>query len=168
MTKAKRQRKRPPSPPKAGNGEVTAPRKRGRVENLRPPIKPGEVRNPTGKNGHEWLKEFRDYFGGEPDEVLPKGVGRAKVGQRRIDLVKRALFMKAIRGGDIALKLVIEQLNGRARQAVELTGADGGPVTVENAPRTSADLRRELAELLGTKDAVEGDSEDEPEEPGEG
>lgn len=164
---SKGKRKPKPPAPNLGNGKETGPRKRGRVENLRPPIKPGEVRNPTGKNGHEWLKEFRDYFETEPDEVLPKGVGRAKVGQRRIDLIKRALFMKAIRGGDIALKLVIEQLNGRARQAVELTGADGGPVTMENAPRTSSDLRRELAELLGTKDATDNDSDDEPDEPGE-
>jgi hypothetical protein len=32
------------------------PRRKG-IANLKP-IKPGEVRNPTGKNGQEWLTAF--------------------------------------------------------------------------------------------------------------
>ncbi len=39
---------------------------------------------------------------------------------------------------------------------LELTGKDGGPVAIDNAPKTSSDLRRELAELMAKKDAIVG------------
>ena len=113
--------------PKAGIG---VEKKRGRVENLRP-AKPGEVRNPLGINGSTWLKEFRDYFGGAvgDDAELTRALKKfARPGERRIDAVKRALFVKAVFGGDAAQKLVVEQMQGRARQHVELTGPGGVPL----------------------------------------
>jgi hypothetical protein len=125
---AGRKRKRKPSraaASKVGNG---AAKVRGRAENLKP-AKPGEVRNPLGINGSTWLKEFKDYFAGEVSEDLPRGKrGLVRPGERRIDAIKRSLFMKAVFGDPQAQKLIIEQVQGRARQHVELTGKDGAPL----------------------------------------
>jgi hypothetical protein len=103
-----------------------------RRKNLRPPVRPGDPpRNPLGKNGSEWLKAFRDFFEEIPGEKLPKGAPRVEPGDNRHLIAIRALFRNMIIGSDASLKLGIEQLQGRARQHIEVSGdlGNGPPVT---------------------------------------
>lgn len=104
------------------------PRERG-FANLKP-AKPGEVRNPTGKNGHDWLNAFRDFFGAPPDKAdqLARKLLKASAGDSRYTMMLRALFRNVVMGSDQAIKLATEQLNGRARQHVEMTGPGGTPL----------------------------------------
>jgi hypothetical protein len=102
------------------------PRRKG-IANLKP-IKPGEVRNPTGKNGSEWLNAFRDFFSGKA-AALPKGSGlKVRKGDTEYDVLLRALRQNIVMGSDPAIKLAIEQLAGRARQQIEVSGPDGKPL----------------------------------------
>jgi hypothetical protein len=99
-----------------------------RRKNLTNPIRPGEVRNPTGKNGSEWLTALRDYFANPHDEKLEaRLIGKGNQGKTRFELALRALFLNAIRGETPAQKVVTEQLAGRPLQQVEVTGPDGKP-----------------------------------------
>lgn len=98
-----------------------------RLKNLKP-AKPGEVRNPLGKNGSDWLSAFRDFFAEQATEKLPKGSPRREPGDTRHRLAMKALFMRIMRGSDQGQKLALEQLQGRARQSVEMTGPGGTPL----------------------------------------
>lgn len=127
--KPKRKTNRPPLP-------LDAP---GR-KNLRP-IKPGEVRNPLGKNGYETLKAFRDFFAEEVTEKLGKGAPRREDGDSRYRILLKALFRNGANGSDQALKLAFEQLQGRARQSIEVSSKDGnGPVVQFMLPENGRDV----------------------------
>jgi hypothetical protein len=112
-----------------------------RRKNLRPPIKPGEVLNPTGKNGSEWLKAFRDFFDQVPTEKLPKGAPRRDPDDSRHTIAIRALFRNMVMGSEQSLKLGLEQLQGRARQHIEVSGAAGnGPLVTFLLPPNGRDV----------------------------
>jgi hypothetical protein len=113
---AKRRRGKPLAP--------DDPRRKG-IANLKP-IKPGEVRNPKGKNGSERIREFHAFA----DELVsvPQGRGKAPLIVTRAQAARLALFDNVLRGDTPAQKVFIEQLQGRARQSVEVTGEGGGPV----------------------------------------
>lgn len=120
----------PPAAPNPGLGEEKTPR-RGRAENLIP-VKPGEVRNPKGINGRVSRAAFLAFA----DDV------DAETGKPRISAAYEALFKKVKRGGDQALKLFIEQYQGRARQHVVLSDPNDGPVRI-----TYDDVRLKLGEI---------------------
>jgi hypothetical protein len=120
------------------------PRRKG-IANLKP-IKPGEVRNPTGKNGQEWLTAFRDYFATWDSVPVRKGRKAVKIEGERAELVRRALFMNALAGDTQAQKIITEQLQGRPMQSVEVSGPGGGPIASEQS-MTSAERRARLREL---------------------
>lgn len=157
---AKRRRGKPLAP--------DDPRRRGMANLI--PIKPGEVRNATGKNGSEWLMAFRE-FAADVDS-MPQGKGKKKIDGERAYLVRLALFRNAIRGETQAQKIFIEQLQGRPRQSVEVSGPGGGPISTH--AKTSAELRKELADLLGPNvleddegaESAEGASGSPTEQPG--
>lgn len=118
-----------------------------RRKNLKPPIKPGEVRNPTGKNGSEWLKAFRDFFEEVPTEKLPRGAPRRDPNDNRHIIGLRALFRNMVLGSEPSLKLGIEQLQGRARQHIEVSGAAGnGPLVTFLLPENGRDVPPEEPE----------------------
>jgi len=127
------QDERPAEPPSPGNGEEMESPRRGRIENLRP-IKPGEVRNPKGING----RAQREAFVAWADEADPDG----KKGETRVAAVREAIFQKAKKGGDQAQKLFLEQYQGRARQHVQVTGENDGPVRI-----TYDDVRTRLDDV---------------------
>ncbi len=130
--KRQRRRKRPPL-------AADDPRRRG-IANLKP-IKPGEVRNPLGKNGSEWLKAFRDFFDEVPTEKLPKGAPRRSPDDNRHLIAVRALFRNMVMGSEASLKLGLEQLQGRARQHIEVSGDLGnGPVVTFLLPENGRDV----------------------------
>lgn len=128
-----RRRKRPPLPP----GDA---RRKG-IANLKP-IKPGDPPlNPTGKNGSEWLKAFRDFFEEVPTERLPKGTPARGKDDNRHTIAIRALFRNMIKGSEASLKLGLEQLQGRARQHIEVSGAAGnGPLVTFLLPENGRDV----------------------------
>lgn len=111
-----------PDEPSPGNDQEIEKPRRGRVENLKP-IQPGEVRNPKGING----RAAREAFVAWAEQTDASLTG----GKTRIQAVDEAIFKKAIRGGNQAQKLFVEQYRGRARQHIEVTGdaGNGPPVT---------------------------------------
>lgn len=150
------QDERPAAPPSPGNGEEMEQTRRGRVENLRP-IKPGEVRNPKGING----RAQREAFVAWADETDPE----AKDGQTRIAAVREAIFKKAKKGGDQAQKLFLEQYQGRARQHVQVTGENDGPVRITyDHVRQKLDsvARAAIGAAAATTDRDPGDAGDPP------
>lgn len=138
-----RRKKRPRRAPLSPEARAKA------IANLKP-AQPGEVRNPSGKNGSDWLMAFRDFFAEVPNEKLPKGAPAREESDTRYKIALRSLFRNVVRGSEGSLKLAIEQMQGRARQSVEHTGKDGGPIAVANDERmTTEEMRRELAALMG-------------------
>lgn len=100
-----------------------------RRKNLIPPAKKGEVRNPKGINGHTRLQAFLDFA--DEEISIPQGRGKEPLTGTRAQLARLAWFENVLRGDTQAQKLFIEQLQGRARMSVEVTGADGGPLDVK-------------------------------------
>jgi hypothetical protein len=116
-----------------------------RRKNLIPPARKGEVRNPTGRNGSERLREFQAFA----DEVISiaQARGKPELKGTRAQLARLAWFENVLRGDSQAQKLFIEQLQGRARQSIELTGEGGGPVKTD----TGAAVIEMLQKLAGEK-----------------
>jgi len=92
--------------------EKRASQRRG----LLPPIKPGEVRNPTGKNGREGRAEMSQFLK-EPSET--------DKGKTRFRRVLEKLYAKAIAGDTQAAKTLVEQHIGKPQQAVDLSSDNG-------------------------------------------
>lgn len=84
--------------PKYGRGQN--PRSRC---NLIAPAKPGEVRNPKGHNG-QTKSEILAMVMEEPSESDPE--------RRKIEMVVRAQYRRALRGSDQAAKTLIEHYKG--------------------------------------------------------
>ena len=62
--------------------------------------------------------------------------------------ITKALLEKASMGELMAIKEVFDRVEGKAVQAVELTGANQGPLMIINASMTPADAAREYARTL--------------------
>lgn len=116
-----------------------------RRKNLMPPARKGEVRNPLGKNGSERVREFHAFA----DEIvsIPQGKGKPPLVGTRATLGRLAWFENVLRGDSQAQKLFIEQLQGRARQSIEVTGEGGGPVKAD----AGAAVIEMLQKLAGEK-----------------
>ena len=136
-------RKRKPRPKKTTR---TLPLDAPGRKNLKP-AKPGEVRNPTGKNGSEWLTAFREFFSEECIESLPRGAPERADGDTRYKVALKSLFRNVVRGSEQSIKLAFEQMQGKARQSVELTGKDGAPLAGDITNMTRADMQREIERL---------------------
>jgi hypothetical protein len=83
---------------------------------LLPPIKPGEVRNKTGKNGRE-ARAALSQFLEEPSET--------DKGKTRFRRVLEKLYAKAIAGDTQAARTLVEQHAGKPQQALDLSSEDG-------------------------------------------
>jgi hypothetical protein len=138
---------RPKKPRKPRPSRATMPKERAeaiRNANLKPP-KPGEVRNKLGKNGYETLKAFRDFFAEVIDEAegerLPKGAPTLEPGDTRFRMLLKSLLRNALGGSDQSIKVAVEQLQGRPRQHIEVTGDRGnGPVVQFMLPPNGRDV----------------------------
>jgi hypothetical protein len=99
-------------------------------------IKPGEVRNPRGrpKKGETLIEILRSKL----DEKIPKSQSAYK------DMVVMRLIQLANSGDLGALKYIFDRMEGSPRQAVEHTGADGGPIEVDMNP---AERKKRIAEI---------------------
>jgi Family of unknown function (DUF5681) len=88
--------------------------KRGRVQNLKP-WQPGQSGNPGGRP-RKYVSEAYEQLAFEP---VPK-----KAGKTYAELLALAQFRKALKGNTMAAKEVTDRLEGKAPQAVELTGPE--------------------------------------------
>jgi hypothetical protein len=83
---------------------------------LLPPIKPGEVRNKTGKNGREGRAELSQFLE-DPSET--------DKGKTRFRRVLEKLYAKAIAGDTQAAKTLVEQHVGKPKQSMDLSNEAG-------------------------------------------
>jgi len=123
-----------------------------RKRNLMPPLKPGECLNPTGKNGRDKNKVVVDFLEAtdpKDDEKRP-----------RIHVLLEAMYLRGRLGHGVAMKYLGEQYTGRAKQQIELSGHEGGPITMANL--TTEELRKMLEAQLGQPDDEKEPVSDEP------
>jgi hypothetical protein len=128
------------------------------LANLRP-IKPGEVRNPTGKNGTNRAALYRAWA-----EKAPTLIGDKE--KSRIENVWEKTYQRAMdsRRKDCTLsaKIIVEQYQGVPKAAFELTNPDGslgGGQPVVNPLEVMVEAaikKREMAKAQ--EDAEEPDS----------
>jgi hypothetical protein len=87
-----------------------------RLANLTP-VKPGQVLNPTGKNGREgseaWRKFLDEFDGAEPSK------------SRRLRMHETWYKLIVEEKDTNALKLGVEQDQGKAKQQIDLSNEDG-------------------------------------------
>ena len=92
-----------------------------------PPIKPGEVRNPAGKNGqseaHAELMRILNEPGDKPDKTWLRLVVE--------ETIHSALIPG--RNGASDRKLLVEKATGKAKESIDLSNSDGslGPKVLE-------------------------------------
>jgi hypothetical protein len=85
-----------------------------RLANLRP-ARPGERRNPKGVNGiTKYLRLFREFLG-EQD----------RNGKPRIRNVWESTYLAALNGNVRAQQIMIEQMQGKANEHIDLSNNDG-------------------------------------------
>ena len=103
---------------------------KGRIGNLRPPWKPGESGNPSGRpkklpisGRYEALAELL------LDEQL-RSMLKLRKGSTYGDAVALGQYRAAIKGKSDAAREIREAVEGKATQRLELTGAGGGPPEV--------------------------------------
>ena len=86
--------------------------KPGQSGNKATQFKPGQSGNPSGRPKKRLLDEILEELLEEHDSETAKSIGRA-------------LIKKALKGDVKAIQLAAERTQGKARQAVEVTGANG-------------------------------------------
>lgn len=154
-------------------------------ENILPHrIKPGEKRNPHGRNGAPWrnngrwrammnnvgLEKVVDPIGadGRCKEQVTEHVEECRCKNKNLiplfKLMVKSVYMAAIKGNVAAAQYVIDQQAGRAQQSVQIenTGGGGTPLVIMGLPDdgSSAELDKEdPAEASETPPA--GDDDDE-------
>lgn len=109
---------------------------KGNKANLRPPWKPGQSGNPSGIN----RKPISDRYQAVLELPLPDDVRRAlklDKGATYGDALAFRIILSAIKGRPDAAREVADRVEGKPRQRVEVTGADGKPIQT----RTGAPAR---------------------------
>ena len=108
-------------------------------------VKPGQVLNKEGKNGHRARQELvADILSEKEDD--PKA---PQPGETRIRNVVLALARETYNGGpgaQSAGKTLLEQFAGKARQQLDLSSEDGS--MSPNRKPTTAETRQELDRVL--------------------
>ena len=99
----------------ATEDSIAAEKRANQRRGLLPPIKPGEVRNKTGKNGREARAAISQFLE-EPSET--------DKGKTRFRRVLEKLYAKAIAGDTQAAKTLVEQHVGKPQQALDLSNED--------------------------------------------
>jgi porphobilinogen deaminase len=107
-----------------------APKRRGRIENLKP-WKKGQSGNPGGYSRGRRMQA-------RLNEILDRISGQATIEEA----VNERLVVEALNGNIAAYIAIRDTVDGRPRQAVELSGPDGGPIHNLN------DIDARILELL--------------------
>jgi hypothetical protein len=131
------------------SASVEAPKKTphpNSVKNLRPPWRPGESGNLSGRPKKKPITEaYERLIAEESARIagLPRWAkAKALKHFSNADLLAIAMFREAIKGKVQAASEVTDRLEGRVRQAIEVSGPDGSPVQI-------ASYRAKLEEVLG-------------------
>jgi Family of unknown function (DUF5681) len=123
---------------------------KGKIENLRPPWKPGESGNVSGRPRRLPISEryaaiaelpVPDYLPG----ALKLSPAEKKVVKTYGDALALNQFRAAIKGKTDAAREIADRLEGRSRQAVEVSGPEGGAIDVQFMSDEQLDAR--IAEL---------------------
>lgn len=105
------------------------------VENLRP-FKPGQSGNPSGRpKGSVSITKHLIAALEAQDEQQAK-------------MLAQAIIIHAAKGNGAALKCVMDRIDGPVKEQLELTGKDGGPISVEHEHFNYDNLTREEAREL--------------------
>jgi hypothetical protein len=88
-----------------------------RKRNLRPPIRPGESRNPTGRNGRDKNKVVVDFLDALDNKDPDK--------RTRIQVLLDSMYLRARLGNGVAMRYLAEQYTGKAKQQIDLSSEDG-------------------------------------------
>ena len=100
--------------PPTSEQQRTAEKRARRLANLKP-ARPGERRNPKGANGiTKYLHLFREFLGEED-----------RNGKPRIRNVWESTYLAALNGNVRAQQIMIEQMQGKANEHVDLSNNDG-------------------------------------------
>ncbi len=108
-------------------------------KNLVAPWKPGDVPNPTGKNGHDLASEVAKAIFSENGEEIYKAMTKA-----------------LLKGNAYAFTQIAERAYGKLVEKKELTGANGGPLEYKEV--NERDLNERIAQLerdLGLARAID-------------
>lgn len=116
--------------------------KTGKVGRGNPPSeyrwKPGESGNPGGRPKKTPLADAcRD--------LLEEAVPRDRSGRSYAEAIAEKLAKKALRGNIAAVREIADRAEGKARQAMEVSGPEGGPLDFRNM--TDEELHRRLEQL---------------------
>ena len=88
-----------------------------------------------GKNGGS-LKTGGNNGGGRPpklpelDKLLADVLGEEKDGLTAAEAILKALRAKAAKGDIRAAEVLLDRAYGKAKQALEMSGKDGGPMSI--------------------------------------
>lgn len=104
------------------------------MTNVSTQFKPGQSGNPGGrpKRGWNWAKLFEEAV----DEELTTKDGKMTA-QAKQFIVKKLVRM-AVDGDMVAVKEIINRMDGMPKQSTEIGGLDGGPLTIEIVDTTNA------------------------------
>lgn len=113
-----------------------------RVKRLEPfRFRRGESGNPGGRPKRRQWTDALERFGDQP---LPEPVRLALKLPRSatwVDAGTVAAFRQVIKGNVQALKEVIDRVEGKAAQRIEVSGPDAGPVDIDLSVLPEKDLR---------------------------
>ena len=100
--------------------------------------KPGQSGNPGGRPKKTPLSDACR-------EILDSPVPKDKSGRSYAQVIAEKLAKKARAGNISAAKEIADRAEGKARQAMELSGPEGGPLDIQNM--TDEELKKRLEEL---------------------
>ena len=107
---------------------------------------PGNSGNPLGRPKRRPLTEYYEALVEQPlPEELRVGL-KLKQGATYGEAIALGLARAAIKGKTEAAREIADRLEGKARQAVEVSGPEGGPVDVQFM--TDEQLDQRISELL--------------------
>jgi hypothetical protein len=149
-----------------GTGEVSEARARS-LANLRPPWKPGEVANKTGRNHYTYKRAFEtamdalvagdlrpEYLDFLPPHIRPLIQDCEMTSAEVMALIQ---FVDTLRGEPTALDKSIDRIWPKVDRH-ELSGRDGGPLEIASESGW-ARLGSELAVVSRRNESTEGDRE---------
>ena len=124
----------------------------GKLENLRPPWKPGESGNPSGRPRN---KPITAAYQDRLNEKLPDALRKVNVGSVTVELPEGATYLdwiafgqciEAGRGNAAAAREIADRIEGKVPKPVEVSGPEGGSLDVQFM--TDAQLDARISELL--------------------
>lgn len=124
----------------ASPGENTkeSTKKRGNPQNLRPPWKPGQSGNPGGRP--------KKIITGMIEAELARVVPGDKERRTWLQLMVQAQIRQAIKGDVKSFAEITDRVEGKAMQALQMSGPNGSAIQVDAISREEREKR--IAELL--------------------